>query len=230
MKLLFVIDGLDGSGKQTQAELVSRELAERGYNVMVASFPAYDKESSSLVKMYLHGEIGKDPMKITPYAASVFYAADRYIQFQTTLNDFIESTEDTILVCDRYISANIIHQGGKIESEREREKFYDWCYEFETELLGLPRETQTIMLLVEPEISQKLMDERYKQSGEKDIHENNLAYLTKCYESALHAAAYNEWETVYCTSSGEMRSREDIKSEVMMTVERYIAAFRTKEG
>lgn len=215
-----MIDGLDGSGKTTQVELAVEELNKLGYNTQRVKFPAYEYDSSVLVRQYLSGNIGSDADKINPYAASMFYMADRYIQFQTNLSEFISKDTDTVMICDRYISANIIHQGGKILDREERLKFYDWCYEFEVGKLGLPKETKVIMLTLKPSTSQKLMGSRYNNHEElKDIHEGNVKYLEKCYRSALEASIHNEWTIVKCDdTNGGIKSIEDIHKEVMKEI------------
>ena len=217
MGKIIVIDGLDGSGKATQTKILTEKLKELGYNVRNASFPAYEHRSSELVKMYLSGEISENPNDINPYAASVFYACDRYIQFQTNLKWFMESAEDDILICDRYTSANILHQGAKIEEVSDRRKYYDWCYSFE-KLIGVPKEFMTIMLLVNPEISQELMKDCDKLKVSNDIHENNLQYLKDCYSKASAAAVYNGWYIIDCSPEGAMSSIEEISGEILELV------------
>lgn len=220
MGQLIVIDGLDGSGKTTQVCLLVDYLNKIGYEAQRVKFPAYNYESSTLIKMYLDGKINKDASKVNPYAASILYSADRYIQFQTKLSYFKESSDKTVIVCDRYISANIIHQGGKFSNIKEREEYYSWCYDFETGKLGLPREDKTILLLLKPEISQKLLSKRYNNNEEmKDIHEGNIDYLTKCYNSAVHAAGYNGWDTIECgNNQNEIREVEDIHKDIINKV------------
>ena len=206
MRKIIAIDGLDGSGKATQVSLLKQRLDKLGYNVRVASFPAYDNKSSALVKMYLGGEISDNINDINPYAASLFYACDRYVQFMTNLK---ETDKDEILLCDRYISANILHQGAKIEDLGQRRKYYDWVYEIE-HLIGVPKETATIMLLVHPEISQKLMVDCTKTKVEGDIHEKNLEYLQNCYDKAESAAQYNGWYTIDCSPNKQLKSIKEI--------------------
>lgn len=224
MGKLLVIDGLDGSGKTTQVELLIEKLNDMGYKAIRVKFPAYENESSTLIKMYLGGRINKDASKINPYAASIFYAADRYIAFQTNLQYFENSSDETILVCDRYISANIIHQGGKIDNKEEQAEYYKWCYELETERLKIPKEAKTIMLLLKPEISASLLSKRYNNNESlKDIHENNIEYLEQCYKSAVYAAQYNNWETVDCgTNTGEIRDKQEIHEDILKIVKEIL--------
>lgn len=169
----------------------------------MTSFPDYESESSSAVRMYLKGELGKDPCSLNPYMCSMFFTVDRAIQYMKNIKDILNK-DDSIVVCDRYISANLIHQGAKIKDIEERHKFYDWCYEFETETIGLPREAVTIILSLPVEISQKLMSVRYNgDSSKKDIHENSIAYLKECYDTSMDVYKHLKskgfaWEMVDC--------------------------------
>ena len=213
MSKIIVLDGLDGSGKNTQAKLLEDSLHKLGYKTKLFSFPAYDSKSSSLIKMYLSGEIDKDASNINPYAAAIFYTADRFIQFQTNLKQYLDT--DTILIFDRYISANIIHQGSKIDNIKDKLTFFDWCYNFETEVLKLPKEDLTILLMVKPEVSSKLINERNRN---KDIHEQNIEYLEKCYKNAEIAAKYNNWKSIDCNKDNNIREINDIHKELLNIV------------
>lgn len=204
MGKLIVIDGLDGSGKATQSEILYNELKLAGRNVYKVSFPDYDSKSSEAVKMYLHGEIGKDASKLNPYMCGLFYTIDRAIQFNNKIFD-IYSQEDSIIICDRYISANIIHQGGKLKSKNEQLKYFDWIYDTEVNKVGLPKEDLTIILSVPVQTSQKLINQRYNSNNSlKDIHESNINYLEMCYNTVenainhLNSKGYN-WVKIDCS-------------------------------
>ena len=172
--------------------------------------------------MYLNGELGSDADKLNPYMCSTFYAVDRAIQY---VKDFsrLEDEENAILICDRYLSANIIHQGAKIKDSWERHKFYEWCYAFETKLMGIPKEYVTIILSVPVEVSQKLLNDRYHGDNyKKDIHESNIKYLEDCYFAANDAYEYLSsygfnWKLVHCETQdmNGIRSIEDIHSEIV---------------
>lgn len=183
MAKFFVIDGLDGCGKATQTELLKTELEKLGKKVVKISFPKYDSDSSAPVRMYLGGKLGNDPELLNPYMCGSFYAVDRFIQYVTDWKKYFDEDDDTIIIADRYLSANIIHQGGKIDDKVDRLRYAAWVYAFENGLCGLPKEDLTIILTVDPEVSQKLMSTRYKNDeSKKDIHEADLDYLTKCYD------------------------------------------------
>lgn len=228
MGKIIVIDGLDGSGKATQANILFNKLQSQGYNVHKISFPAYESPSSGPVKMYLNGEIGQKASELSPYVCSTFYTVDRAIQYMKDFKYILEQ-EDSLLICDRYISANIIHQGGKIKDIEERKKFFKWVYEFEVGLMGIPKEEVTIFLELPVWKSQKLMSDRYLgDENKKDIHESDIEYLNMCYESSMSAIDIlnnegHRWELINCLNSqNELRTREDISNNIMNIVKTII--------
>ena len=140
MGKLFVIDGTDGSGKQTQFNKLAERLEKENIKFKKISFPNYDSPSSSLVKMYLDGEFGENAKDISPYIASTFYAADRYATYKKNLEEFYKN--GGIILADRYTTANMVHQAGKISNKEEREKFLNWLWDFEFNLYGIPVPTK----------------------------------------------------------------------------------------
>src|SRR5699024_1032080 len=129
---LFVIEGTDGSGKQTQFQKLQERLEQEKVEYKTIAFPNYDSPSSSLVKMYLSGEFGENAKEISPYIASTFFAADRYATYKKELENYYEA--GGIILADRYTTANMVHQAGKIEDKKEREKFLNWLMNFEFNL------------------------------------------------------------------------------------------------
>ncbi len=209
---LIVIEGLDGSGKGTQARLLAERLAEGGRSVREVSFPDYKSESSALVKLYLSGEFGSAPSDVNAYAASSFYAVDRYASYKRSWGKFYEA--GGIVIADRYTTSNAIHQCSKLP-EAEWDGFLKWLFEYEYELLGIPAPDAVVYLRVPPEVSQRLMSGRYHgDEGKKDIHERNQAYLARSRQAADYCAKKLGWRTVECTRGGEMRSIEDIQCEI----------------
>jgi len=161
MGILVAIDGGDGSGKKTQCKILAEKLIAEGRSVRKISFPNYESKSSELVNMYLHGEIGQKAEEINPYAVGTFYAADRFISFNTDWKS--DYKQDKIILADRYTTANVIHQGAKIDSKWDRIDYYNWVYSFEYGKMGLPREDIAIILVVEPEISMELIRREVKK-------------------------------------------------------------------
>ncbi len=220
---LFVIDGTDGSGKQTQLQKLKERFDKEKIDYKVVSFPNYDSPSSSLVKMYLNGEFGTDAQEISPYIASTFFAADRYATFKTQFEEYYKS--GGIILADRYTTANMVHQAGKIKDEQEREKFLKWLWDFEFGLYGLPVPTEVFFLNMPFEYSQKLMENRENKitHGEKkDIHESNKQHLQDAYNEACKLVKKYNWCEIKCIRDGNIRTIEDIHEEIFGKVERYI--------
>ncbi|MFU0833604.1 MAG: Thymidylate kinase [Oscillospiraceae bacterium] len=213
---LITIDGLDGSGKATQTELLCKELKRRGIKFRHVSFPDYEEESSAPVKMYLNGEFGGKPEDVNAYAASAFFAVDRYASFVRHWRE--EYLSGTLIVADRYTTSNIIYQLPKL-SRTDWDRYMEWVQDFEYEKLALPRPDLTIYLELPTEISQQLLDKRYRaDGGRKDIHESNTDYLSACRESAAYAAKCLSWKTVNCEKDRTLRSVEDIHAEILKIV------------
>lgn len=210
---LIVIEGLDGSGKGTQAKRLVEQLQKQGKAVRKVSFPDYESDSSALVKMYLAGQFGKDPSDVNAYAASTFYAVDRFASFKKDWGKFYE--EGGIIVADRYTTSNAVHQCSKLPEE-EWDKFLGWLFDFEYNLMGIPAPDAVVYLRVDPAVSQKLMTGRYQgDESKKDIHESNLDYLARSRKAADYCAEKLEWTVISCDADGEMRTIEAIHHDVL---------------
>ena len=217
---LIVLEGIDGSGKATQSALLEKKLKAEGKEVMHISFPDYDSDSSALVKMYLAGQFGKDPGDVNPYAASLFYAVDRFASYRTKWKDFYE--KGGIVIADRYTTSNMVHQMTKYEEEKERKDFLSWLEKTEYEELELPRPDLVILLDIPLSISENLVKERAKQGGTMDIHEQHLDYLKKCHDAYQELVTMYGWQKIACAKDGSLRSMEDIAAEVEKEVEAII--------
>ncbi|MGN0162256.1 MAG: dTMP kinase [Candidatus Ornithomonoglobus sp.] len=217
MGILIAIEGTDSSGKQTQSELVYNELTERGIPARLVSFPAYESESSALVKMYLSGDFGREPQDVNAYTASTFYAVDRFATYRKDWKKDYDA--GTVIVADRYVPSNMIHQAAKIENKREKKRFIDWLVELEYGHFGLPVPDVTMFLNMPPESAARLMADRSNKidnSDKKDIHESNLTYLKKSYDNALLVARARSWQEVSCVDSdGNVRSIAEINADIM---------------
>ena len=215
MGKLFVIDGTDGSGKQTQFNKLLERLTKEGIDYKTVSFPNYESRSSSLVKMYLEGEFGKNAQEISPYIASTFYAADRYATFQTGYKKYYD--DGGIILADRYTTANMVHQAGKIKDKVERKKFLDWLWDFEFNLYGLPIPTEVFFLNMPVEKSLELIKDRenkFTHDNKKDIHESNKDHLIDSYNAACDVAKDYNWFEIKCVKDGKIRTIEDIHEEI----------------
>ncbi len=223
MGKLFVIDGTDGSGKQTQFQQLQESLLKDGIDYKVVSFPNYDSPSSALVQMYLSGEFGENAKEISPYIASTFYAADRYATFQTGYKKYYE--DGGIILADRYTTANMVHQAGKIKDEKEREKFLNWLWDFEFNLYGLPVPNEVFFLNMPVEKSIELMNDRenkFTHQEKKDIHERDVNHLKDAYEAACDVSKKYNWYEIKCVKNNEIRTIEDIHQEIYNEVKKHI--------
>lgn len=215
---LIIIEGSDGSGKATQSEKLYNRIKTEGYNVRMVQFPNYESDSSSLVKMYLNGDFGKDPGDVSPYIASTFYAVDRYASFKTDWQEFYLS--GGIIVADRYTTSNMVHQAAKIQGE-EKNVFLDWLWDLEYNMYKLPVPDCVIFLDMPPNLSQQLMKGREnKITGgmDKDIHESNGEYLVNSYNNSLYIAQKYGWNMIECGIDGEIREIADIHEEIYNAV------------
>ena len=212
MGKLIVIEGTDGSGKSTQFRLLTEAVAGAGCEFQKLVFPQYKEESSALIRMYLGGQFGDKPSDVNAYAASAFYAVDRYASYKKVWGEWYE--RGGLVLSDRYTTSNAVHQASK-EPEETRGEFLRWLYEFEYDKLGLPRPDLTIYLDVPTEYTEKLMRSREAATGTRaDIHEQDLAYLATCRKMGRAAAEYYGWTVIHCVRDGEMRTIEDIHQEI----------------
>ena len=218
MGKLIVLEGTDGSGKSTQFRLMSSWLEEKGYNFRYTVFPRYQEESSALIRMYLGGAFGTKPSDVNAYAASTFFAVDRYASYKQDWGNWYE--EGGLILSDRYTTSNAVHQASK-EAPENRQEFLRWLYEFEYDKLGLPKPDLVIYLDVPTAFTEKLMRSREAATGTNaDIHEKDTAYLATCRETGRAAAEFYGWTVISCVKDGQMRSIEDIHHEIR----RHVAA------
>ena len=224
MGKLFVIDGTDGSGKQTQFKKLQERLTKEGIDYKTVSFPNYDSPSSSLVKMYLSGEFGENPNSVSPYVASTFYAVDRYATFKKGYQEYYEN--GGIILADRYTTANMVHQAGKITDEKEREKFLNWLFDLEFNLYGLPKPSQVFFLNMPIGISLKLMKDRenkFSHTQEKDIHERNPKYLEESYNAACSLVGKYDWNEIKCVDENKkLKTIDEIHEEIYKVVKKEL--------
>ncbi len=209
---LIVIEGLDGSGKSTQVELLKKRLESEGIPLKQIKLPDYDDKSSTLVKMYLGGEFGPDPDDVNIYAASSFYAVDRYASYKR--HWMREYLSDTVILADRYTTSNAVHQTVKLPRE-EWDGYLSWLTDYEYNKMGIPAPSAVIYLDMPVEISQRLMSKRYcGDEVKKDVHEANVGYLKKCREAALYAAGKFGWSVIKCSNGEEPLPIEEIAGSI----------------
>jgi len=227
----IVFEGIDGSGKSTQAKLLVKSLKRKNYKVEFIDFPQHGQKSAGLVDEYLTGKYGK-ANEVTPYQASIFYACDRFdasFKIKTWLKD------GKVVIADRYIGSNIGHQGGKIKDTKERRKYFKWLYNLEYKIFKIPKPDLNFILKVPPEIAQslsgKLTDKEkiakkktYLGKKKKDIHEKDLLHLKNTAQAYLDAA--KEWprdfKVINCFKNGKLLSPRIIHQEIWKIVKRIL--------
>ena len=216
---IIVIEGVDSSGKATQSKLLSDRLKKDEKSVISVEFPNYKSDSSSVVKMYLGGDFGTDPESVSPYAASTFFAVDRFASVNAVWKDYFSG--QNIVIADRYTTSNMVHQASKIKDLEEKSKFLDWLYDFEYNILSLPKPDLVIFLDMPVENARQLMKNRANKinnSSVKDIHESNEDYLNKSYENACFVAEKYGWKRIKCAIDGKVRTIDDISDEIYEAV------------
>jgi len=219
MGKLIVIEGTDASGKLTQTKRLSAWLQNRGVTHRCLDFPCYESRSSALVRMYLDGQFGGNPAEVNAYAASTFYAVDRYASYQADWRGFYRG--GGLLLCNRYTTSNAVHQSGK-EPQEKQDAFLGWLYDFEYNKLGIPRPDLVLFLDMPPVFSRQLLEARKARTDQQDIHENDKAYLESCYHIAKKAAAQGGWVTIPCTENGAILTEEAIHAAIKKEVENYL--------
>ena len=208
MGKLIVIEGTDGSGKSTQFKLLTSRLEQEHHAFQRLVFPQYSEPSSALIRMYLGGEFGSKPSDVNAYAASTFYAVDRYASYRKVWSQWYEN--GGLIVSDRYTTSNAVHQASKEPVEKQPE-FLQWLYDLEYNKLGLPAPDVVIYLDVPTDFTKSMMRRREADTNtHADIHEQDLEYLATCRRTGKAAAEYYGWTVIQCVRDGKMRSIEDI--------------------
>ena len=223
MGKLIVIEGVDSSGKETQTKLLYEYIKSKNNDVKKISFPDYESDFCLPVKKYLAGDLGKNPSDVSAYAASSFYAIDRYASYKKVWGEFYN--QGGTIVCDRYVTSNIIHQAMKIDDKKEKEEFIDWLSDYEYGKLGLPKPDVVIFLDMPPEAAQFLMKNRANKitgGAQKDIHESDKGYLIAAYNNAVEVASHQGWKRIVCAEGLNVRTIEDIHKEIVLIVENIL--------
>jgi len=208
---LIVFEGIDGSGKSTQFEMMCRRLLSEKREFKRLVFPRYNEPSSALIKMYLGGEFGNSPDSVNAYAASSFYAVDRYASFVQDWREYYEN--GGLILTDRYTTSNALHQGAKVNAE-DREQFFRWLYDYEFNLIGLPSPDMVFYMDIDADFAARRLRHREAETNTNaDIHESDMVYLRKCADIGKQAAELYGWFCIKCLSDGVERDVDDIHSE-----------------
>lgn len=220
MGKLIVIEGLDGSGKATQANMLFEKLHRNNPKVKKVTFPDYESRSSEPIKMYLEGEISDKADGVNAFAASSFYAVDRYISFKKNWEQFYK--DGGIVIADRYTTSNGVHQCSKLP-RNNWENFMNWLSDFEYNRIGIPKPDAVIYLDMSPEVSQKLMSKRYMgDESKKDIHEKDKEYLAKSREAAYFCIIHDNWIRIQCDDGENPLTIEEISDKIFEVVKKVL--------
>lgn len=209
---LIVLEGTDGAGKTTQTQLMARRLEQEGIVYRKVAFPRYGSPFAAPVERYLQGDLGNRPDAVNAYAASTFYAVDRYAAYKQDWGREYET--GTLILSGRYTTSNAVHQAPKLPEE-ERQAYLDWLFDLEYNRLGLPEPDLVIYLDLPSELSARMLQKRQAATHtQADIHEQDGAYLRACRESALEIVKRLGWRRVDCSQDGAVRTPEDIHREL----------------
>ena len=210
--MLIVLEGLDGSGKSTQLTLLRNWFVQQSKEPVTIKLPDYEDNSSMLVREYLAGRFGNEPGDVNAYAASLFYAVDRYANYKLKWASAYECGQ--VILADRYTTSNAYHQATKLPKEQWPD-YFAWLEDTEYEKLGIPKPDLVFYLDMPPEISRDLISKRYDgDESRRDIHEANMAYLAQCREAALAAAKHFGWVIIGCTKDNHLLSIGDIHDSI----------------
>ncbi|MCH3958411.1 MAG: thymidylate kinase [Selenomonas sp.] len=214
---LIIIEAGDGSGKATQTRALYEHLLADGHRVHRIEFPDYEADSSMLVRMYLRGDFGGHAEDVNAFAASTFFAVDRYASFRMKWKKFYDAGD--IILADRYTTSNMVHQAVKLTDAKERDEFLDWLWDLEFTKMGLPVPDRVVFLNMDPAIADRLIAARAQETGQaKDIHEKDADYLHRCHRAYVALAQKYGWSQVKCDQAGKLRSIEAIHAEVYQAI------------
>lgn len=219
MGKIIVIEGTDSSGKETQTQELYMKLKKDGYNVRKLTFPNYKSPACEPVKMYLAGEFGQTALDINPYPISTMFAIDRYASFKKDWEEFYR--EDGIIITDRYVQSNMIHQGSKIKNKKLKYDYIQWLEDLEFNKIGIPRADLVIFINMPLAFSKKLMAKRNNKitgQEEKDIHEKDDFYMERSYMNACEISENKGWKEIKCVQENKLRSIEEISKDIYCVV------------
>jgi dTMP kinase len=227
---LIAVEGIDGSGKRTQVELLTLTLKARGHSVYSTAFPQYDSWFGKMVGKFLNGDLG--PLEsVDPHFSAMLYAGDRF-EAKYKLEAALDSGQ--ILVVDRYIASNLAHQTARVPPT-QRSEFLRWIEHLEYQIYGLPRENLILYLRVPPREAQRLValkSARSYTSAQRDLQEASLRHLEDAAEMYDSLSRSVPWATIQCfdATQGAMREPEEIAMEVLAAVEGVLASASAGEG
>ena len=219
---LIVIEGLDGTGKATQTKLLFKKLKKEKYPTIIFDFPQYHKFFGQMVGAYLRGEFGQ-AHEVNPYFASMLYAFDRWTVAEK-INQEIKKGK--IIICNRYSTANFLHQSGKIKDLKNKNIFFKWLNDLEFSFLKISQPDLVIFLNVPSQLGQKLVKKKnkraYLQGKKNDIHEKSKSHLTDAEHEAPRLIKKFGWKKIDCLKDKKLLSKEKIAQKVWLMVKNNV--------
>ena len=219
----IIVDGLDGCGKHTQTTMLCDYLKSLGKKVLFLDYPVYGSKGCTMVEAYLHGELSDKAEGVNAYAASLFYAMDRYYDMKCGVLSKLDDTYDYV-IADRYTISSAIFQAAKMKPEK-RKDFCDWLFHTEYDLLGLPKPDVCVYLMLDNTVAQQLMTKRYKgDESKKDLHEGDRAFMQRCYEAGIWAAKEYNWRMLDCTTDDrtDIKGKDEVQADLRKLISDYI--------
>ena len=226
--LLIALEGIDGSGKQTQLRLLEHELTVRGHRVYSTGFPQYDSWFGRMVGQFLNGDFG--PLEsVDPHFTALLYAGDRF-EAKPKLAQALG--QGSVVLADRYIASNLAHQTARAPAAK-RADFLNWIEHLEYNVYGLPRENLVLYLRVPPQEAQALVARKSARSytgAKQDIQEASLSHLADAADMYDLLSRRSPWATIQCFDSahGGMRLPEEISRDVLAAVDPLLSALEKK--
>lgn len=218
---LIVLEGIDGSGKSSQYRRLCARMAKDHIAYHHIVFPRYEKDSSAMIRMYLNGCFGSRPADVNAYAASTFYAVDRFASYREDWGQLYEN--GALILADRYTTSNAVHQGSKLTDE-ELPAFFNWLSDLEYRKMGLPEPDLVIYLDVDLETSLRRMRRReQKNHTAADIHEKDTGYLARCLHTADLACEHYGWIRIPFMKNGEEREADEKNGEIYTLILKTLA-------
>ena len=223
----IVIDGTDGTGKATQTDLLVKKLTKHKIKVKTIDFPQYKNNFfGALIGECLAGKYGVDYINIDPHIISVMYAADRW-ESSSKIREWLD--KGYTVIADRYVSANQIHQGGKIDDNKKRAEFLKWLDTMEHKVFKIPRPDAVLYMNLPVEITLRLLseksvlDKKKYLKGRTDLAETNMKHLEDSRRNGMKIVqSLNNWYDIDCSKDGAINSREEIHEKVFAIVSKVL--------
>ena len=217
-KLIVIEGACDGIGKTTQYNMLGDRIREDGNRVISHHFPSYGTYHGLPVEKYLSGEFGRIE-DLSPYFVANLYASDRAITWWSTLKD--EYEKGNFILLDRYTSSSLIYQSALIKDIDKKKEFINYVCDLEYKKLGIVEPDNVVFLYAPFELVTEMRMKRKENDGIiNDIHERDLDFMKKVYDSAMFVADYLSWNKVECNCGIKMRSIEKIHQDVYKLVRR----------